>query len=349
MTTIHKETPIKFINPLDEEWESYVNSNDQATIFHHPSWIKTISHSYNYRPFAAVIIDADENIQAGIPFVEVNSMLTGKRWVSVSFSDHCTPLYNDQQALNTLILELGTMVSKGLVPKIELRWMVPDSLGDWSYSSQVLHTVPLSDDAAYVKKNIRKMHRRNIKTAQKRGVEIKRGTSEDFLDAFYSMHLETRKRHGIPIQPKKFFKLIHKNLLEPGLGFITLAFVDDEYIASAIYLHFKKTLVYKYGASKESGRNYRPNNLIFWDAIEWGINNGCTSLDLGKTGLENKGLRNFKDGWGAEEKELIYSVMPQAQENHGGGFLKTGMEKIISISPEWVCRATGEILYRHFG
>ena len=193
------------------------------------------------------------------------------------------------------------------------------------------------------------MHERNIKSAKVRGVEIVHGTSQEFLDAFYGMHLETRSRHGVPIQPKKFFNRLRSDVLEKGLGFISLAKKDDQFIAGAVYLHFKNTLVYKYGASWAEFQKYRPNNLIFWEAIEWGCKNGYAQLDMGKTEWDNEGLRNFKRGWGAEEHKLIYTVLSETPPKSGNGFLQTSMEKFINKSPEWVCRATGELLYRHFG
>lgn len=349
MTTNLSGNLFKYLDPFDEKWFSYIDTKDQANIFHHPAWIKTLTESYNYRPFVAVVVDHTDNIQAGIPFVEVNSPLTGRRWVSLSFTDHIAPLFDSQPALDALLQELIKTQTAGSVPKLEIRWEVKGEQKNWFHTRQVLHRIPLENTAKNVAKNFHKMHQRNIKTAKKRGVKIQHGTSREFLEAFYEMHLETRKRHGIPIQPKKFFVRLHENLIQKGLGFISLAFVEEEYIASAIFLHYKKTLIYKYGASKVSGQNYRPNNLIFWRAIEWGIENGYTALDLGKTEQKNTGLRNFKDGWGAQESELAYSILSDSPAKNGNSFLQTSMEKIITLSPKWVCRATGEILYKHFG
>ncbi|MCB2180240.1 GNAT family N-acetyltransferase [bacterium] len=345
----HSENPIDFISPLDEKWGSYIESKDDASIFHHPAWINLIAKSYNYRPFIATRQDETGHIQAAIPFVEIKSPLTGKRWVSLSFSDHCAPLYDEQAALDELMAGLSQMYSTKKAPKIELRWDYAQNGESWAQLEQVLHIVELDPDPEIVRAKLHKMHERNIKTAKVRGVEILHGTSQEFLDAFYGMHLETRSRHGVPIQPKKFFNRLRTDVLEKGLGFISLAQKDGEYIAGAVYLHYKNTLVYKYGASWVEYQKLRPNNLIFWEAIEWGCNNGYAQLDMGKTEWENEGLRNFKRGWGAEEHKLIYSVLSDAPPKNGNGFLQTSMEKFINKSPEWVCRATGEILYRHFG
>lgn len=349
MTRNQIENQITFISPLDERWISYIDRKSEATIFHHPAWINLIAGSYNYRPFVVVILDSQGNIDAGIPFVEIKSPLTGKRWVSLSFSDHCAPLFETQSAINSLIQGISKMYLDDLAPNIEMRWDIAQPEEKWSTSSYAFHVVKLEADHKKVFRNFRKMHQRNVKSAIKKGVEVKHETGREALESFYSMHLETRSRLGVPIQPKKFFNLLQENLIEKGLGFISLASVEGESIAGAIFLHYKKNLMYKYGASRASAQHYRPNNLIFGEAIEWGCKNGYTALDLGKTDLENEGLRSYKSGWGAEEINLVYSYLSDAPVENHGGFLKSGMEKFITFSPEWVCRATGELLYRHFG
>lgn len=349
MTNKSTEPLIAFISPTDERWGSYIDSKVEASIFHHPAWINLLAESYNYRPFIAVCLDESEKIKAAIPFVEIKSPLTGKRWVSLSFSDHCAPLYDDQEFLDQLVDELMHMFSTGKAPRIELRWDYAKSGKNWSQLDQVLHIIHLDPNPDVVEEKLHKMHVRNIKTAKKRGVEIVHGTSLEFLDSFYAMHLQTRSRQGVPIQPRIFFNRLRTDVLEKGLGFISMAQKDGKNIAGAVYLHYKNTLVYKYGASLAEFQKLRPNNLLFWEAIEWGCKNGYSQLDMGKTEWENEGLRNFKRGWGADEHQLIYSVISDTPVKDGSGFLQTSIEKFINKSPEWVCRATGEILYRHFG
>ena len=138
-------------------------------------------------------------------------------------------------------------------------------------------------------------------------------------------------------------------LIEKGLGFVLLAYKDDECLAAAIFLHWHRTLTYKYGASAIDGLNLRPNNLLFWTAIRWGCENGYTLFDMGKTDLANTGLRAFKSGWGANEMPLTYSTLPAEPPRSMTGKLMPVMQTVICHSPAWVCRLAGELLYKHFG
>jgi CelD/BcsL family acetyltransferase involved in cellulose biosynthesis len=163
------------------------------------------------------------------------------------------------------------------------------------------------------------------------------------------MQLETRHRKGIPVQPRKFFDLLGKHILAQGLGFILLAYKDDQCLAGGLFLHWQHTLTYKYAVSSSKGQQYRPNNLLSWTAMRWGCENGYTVFDLGRTELENEGLRRFKNGWGAEESPLPYSVLSAKSQDTGNDKLMSLMSTFIQKAPPWVCRVTGELLYRHFG
>ncbi len=333
----------------DKRWMNFISLMKHANIFHHPAWITLLAQSYGYNPFIVAILDGNETVIAGLPFVEVESLLTGKRWVSLSFTDHCAPLYSDPTLLDRLVEEINHLYVKRKIPKIELRWEFPAKYNNVSRSEYVLHSVALNPNPENVAKQFHKTHKRNINVAKKRGVTIDMGTSQVHLDAFYRLHQETRKRQGIPIQPKKFFDSIKNNILDHNLGFILLAYKDNECLAGAVFLHWQETLIYKYGASRKDTLNARPNNLLFWHAIRWGCENGYKIFDLGKTELSNKGLRNYKSGWGAIESPLIYSTLSNSVSRSGSGKLKSAMEMVIQKSPSWVGRVTGELLYRHFG
>jgi len=81
--------------PSDERWVAFVNSIPNANIFHHPAWIGLMAECYGYRPFVVALCDEKGEITAGLPLMEVNSWLTGRRWVSLPFTDHCHPLSSD--------------------------------------------------------------------------------------------------------------------------------------------------------------------------------------------------------------------------------------------------------------
>lgn len=345
---IDSSYPIHF-DPKDSHWQSFAQSFPQANIFHHPIWINLLAECYGYKPLIIGICDHDDNLIAGLPIMEINSFLSGRRWVSLPFSDYLIPLSNDETAFMSLINRLVGLYKNFEIPKVEIRWNIP-SLPMIQQSSQFyLHQLHLEPDPDIVQKKFHRTQRQNIHTAEKNNIKIIWGKTINEMREFYRLHCVTRHKQGVPVQPWKFFKLILERLFEKDLGFILLAYLNGDCLAAGLFLHWGKTLTYKYASSSEELQNLRPNHLLTWTAIQWGCENGFKIFDFGRTEITNEGLRTYKNRWGVEETELFYSVMSKKTSQPVNGGLDTMVEKFIQKSPLWVCRLSGEILYRHFG
>lgn len=340
---------IDILQPDDVHWRDFVEQNDESTVFHHPAWIQLISECYHHKPFILSVVDAHGRIHAGVPMVEVNSLLSGHRWVSLPFTDHCSPLYDDPQWLVYLIDFFLESVIDGSLPKIELRWDYPIMPDSYKSSQYILTCLELCKQSDVIAKRIEPKYRRAPRVAQERGANWQLGSSLNDLNTFYCLHTMTRQRLGVPVQPKRFFNLLWKNIIEPGMGFFLHVYKDNICLSSAVFLHWKHTLIYKYSATSDLERKIRPNDLMMWTAIKWGCEHGYTKLDMGRTDKDQEGLRHFKRRWAAEEKPLIYTIfsntLPPVANGNMGVILKT----VICHSPTWVCRMTGELFYGHFG
>jgi lipid II:glycine glycyltransferase (peptidoglycan interpeptide bridge formation enzyme) len=169
--------------------------------------------------------------------------------------------------------------------------------------------------------------------------------SREDLDVFYRLHLETRRRLGVPVQPKRFLDLLWEHVIQPGLGFIVLARRAGRPLAGAVFLAWNGNLIYKFGASDARSWELRPNNLVIWTAIDWACRNGFRQLDFGRSDLENQGLRDFKSRWGAPETPLVYSYVATSPPGSTPRLVMRAVAKLIRSSPPIVCRLLGEVLY----
>ena len=198
-------------------------------------------------------------------------------------------------------------------------------------------------------KKLKRTHKQNISTAENRGVSVKSGNQLEHIHQYYQLQLETRRRHGVPAQPWAYFKEVALTLFSQGLGFVLLAFYEDNCIAGIVFLHWHNTVIAKYAASKEDSLQLRPNNLLFWKGIEWACEHGYTIFDFGRTEASNSGLRRYKRGWGAIEEPLSYSYFSDKAVPDLSGKSQQLTQSLIRKSPLWLCRVSGELLYRHFG
>lgn len=341
---------IQIIDPCTSEaWMEFVNSHPDAGIFHHPAWMKMLRDIYGYTMFAVCVCDGN-SIAAGIPFADVKSVLTGRRWVSLPFSDQCHPLFpeNDQRTVDVLVEYLKTKQGS-ITPKIEIRGDVDSSHQVHRTSNFVSHTLKLPPNEADLFSALKKQGaQRSVRTAESSGLVVKEcKTFEDF-EVFFRLQVMTRRRLGVPAQPKSFFKGVWDYLLEPKLGFVLIAFKDDEPVAGGVFFTFNKTVFYKYSASDMSYKKLHPNHAFIWRAMLRAIAEGFTKFDFGRSEKENDGLRRFKRGWGAEEEELVYSTIADHPPKSGTSRLAGVMGVVIRNSPQFVCTMSGEILYKHF-
>jgi len=342
-------TEVIKLNPLDQRWLSFISSHAEATIFHHPAWIGTLNQCYGYSPFILAICNPSGEICAGLPVMEVNHPLNNRRWVSLPFSDYCNVLYSTEDSLVRLAESLIPLYADNKISRVEFRWPFPEHPAIQMQSSYVLHTLCLDPDTKVVAKRASRQQMQNVRTAEKNEVKIVCGNSIKEARGFYRLHCLTRRKHGIPVQPWRFFELLTENLVQKGLGFFLLAYKDETCLVSGMFLHFGKTLTYKYSASIEEGLKLRPNHLLTWTAFQWGCENGFATFDFGRADLGDEGLSEYKRRWGADEIPLSYSYYPSAPKADRKSRFIPVMQTIIRKSPIWVTRLSGQLLYRYLG
>ena len=332
----------------DPIWLAYVQGHPDATVFHHPVWLELVASAYGYRPMIVTLRDTRNSIVAGLPLVEIRSWLTGRRLISLPFTDYCPPLGRNASDVTELASVLSDWRSSIGQPSLEIRGAMPRTYGFHTSQVAVRHLLTLEPDVERVSSRFRKSASGKVRQAQRAGVEVTLSRSADGLSTFYRLHCLTRRRLGVPVQPKRFFEELWRSVIEREFGFVLLAHRAGQAIAGAVCLSWNRSLIYKYAASDPREMRSRPNNLICATAIEWGCRNGYRTLDFGKSELEHEGLRSFKSSWGAIEQPLEYSYLGAEPRRPQPGHVRGAVSRVIRVSPPIVCRALGEVLYGHF-
>lgn len=331
------------------KWLRFVEENQFSGPFHHPAWNATLRSAYGMKGFVAAVFD-DEHIVAGIPLLIARSLSRGTRLISLPFTDSLLPLSTKAGAMEELYEWVSSRVKSAEYSSVQVRHTVPDGIPHYKDSSQVLHLLRLhGDEDSLLRTFDKRPTRQNISIGEKSGFTLEMGSSEKLLKIFYDLHLMTRVRHGVPIQPKKYFQMLYQNMLATNLGFIAVAFKEGVPAASALFLRYHRTLIYKYGASDERFRKLCPNHFLLWNVIRWASKESIESMDWGKSEKVHEGLRTFKRGWGTVESELVYSTFSPKEPKPQSYALFNAMNIVIRHSPKIVCRAAGKLLYRFAG
>jgi CelD/BcsL family acetyltransferase involved in cellulose biosynthesis len=330
----------------DDRWLRFVQSTEGALPSHHPSWASMLAECYGYRSFVLALEDAAGNIVGGLPLLDVKGLLLGRKWVSLPFTDYMQPLLASTDLEPRLIDELHSLRRSERVDHVEIRAGVG---GAHLIERGFRHVLPLTADLDSI---FRSFHRsqvqRGIRKAEREGTVVRSGSCiEDLTQVFYSLHAQTRRRLGMPVQPRRFFELLWQRIIDPGLGRLLLAEVGRQAIAGVVVLSWGKTATYKYSASANDVSRYRPTHLILWHAIREARENKCADFDFGRTDFDSPGLRSFKLGWGPREEILAYSVVARDPPRPG----RTGPSPLIRTairrSPVAVARIIGQLFYKY--
>ena len=156
--------------------------------------------------------------------------------------------------------------------------------------------------------------RRNIKKADKAGVEVTcgdmAGTSPD-LKAFHDLYVHTAERDHFTPRPLSYFETMFRALLaeEPDRIRLYLARHEGDLVAATIWIRVGTHTWYSYGASSTEKRDVRGSNAIQWRMIQDALAAGADTYDLrGITDTldpddPHVGLIQFKVGTGGEAVE----------------------------------------------
>jgi peptidoglycan pentaglycine glycine transferase (the first glycine) len=151
--------------------------------------------------------------------------------------------------------------------------------------------------------------RYNIRLAEKKGVEIRKGSLSD-VSMLSKMYAETSLRNGFAVREREYYERVWQILLDAGMLTFLIAEFEGEPIAGLVLFHFAGQAYYFYGMSTEVHRECMPTYLLQWKAIQISRELGCSVYDL----------------WGApenfNESDALWGVF-RFKEGLGGRLIRT--------------------------
>lgn len=346
------------IDPLtDRRWDEFLEKHPRASVFHSKPWLDALRRTYGYKSVAYTTCAPNEDLYNGVVFCTIDSWLTGRRLVSLPFSDHCEPLIDRADDMRSFGEFLQQEAGRNTLRYIEVRPLEPLNFANALHQSTLtysFHRLDLAPDLATLFQNCHKSStQRKIRRAERERLQYQEGSSEVFLDVFYRLFCVTRRRHSIPPQPKRWFRNL-ANCLGDALK-IRIANKDDHPLAAMITISHKDTLVYKYGCSDPRFNSLGGMHLLFWRSIQEAKNSGLRFLDFGRTDADQTGLSTFKSRWGASCSLLMYrrytasGAATHIFDPRPPDWKTKIAKKVFAYSHPRVLSAMGNFLYKHIG
>ena len=341
--------PVRNVNPLDDpRWDADLAACPGATFFHSSAWARVLHSAYGYRP--VYFVGSDESgARTLLPMMEVDSWLTGRRGIGLPFTDASAPLAPDSQAFRGLH-------EAALAHGKQRGWKYLECrggrslFGDVPASERFLgHRLDLTKGEAVLFSHFEKSTRGAIRKGEQSNLKIEFSRDLESVRAFHHLMCITRRRHGVPPQPFAFFASIQRHVLAQDQGWVVLARHNGIPIAGAVYVHFGKTAIYKYGASDSEFQHLRANNCVMWAVIKRFAADGLATLDFGRTAPDNEGLRKFKLGWGTTENPIEYVRQDLRTGQYAAAKPPSSgrLARVFQFLPDPIFRLIGAILYKH--
>lgn len=338
------------IDPIhDARWEQLVERHPKASVFHTVGWLEALQRTYGYRPVVFTTSSLNGDLKNGIVFCHVRSRLTGRRMISLPFSDHCEPLFDSGPDLHGIMDYLRASLQHRDWKYIEVRpvdgaFCQGKEIGFQPTQQFYLHRIDLRPTLDQLFRSLHKdSAQRRIRRAERARVVQECGRSAKLLRDFYDLLVLTRARHRLPPQPYLWFRNLI-DCMNDALE-IRLAYADEVPIAGILTLRFRNTVYYKYGCSDAKFNHLGGMPFLLWKAIEESKGAGAQEFDLGRSETDNKSLIAFKDHWAQGSTKLVYWRSPAP---HAGEDWKLNVAKrIFACIPGRLLATAGRLIYRH--
>jgi lipid II:glycine glycyltransferase (peptidoglycan interpeptide bridge formation enzyme) len=297
-----------------KEWKDFVLGHPNGNIFQLPEFYKCYLESSRYDPLIIVILNANRKI-IGLQLSVTETIMDGfLQFLTRRSIVHWGPLIqnNDKEILSFLLDEYNKKVkNKAIYSQYRNGWNFSElndifESKDFVYQKHLDLLFDLSKGETKLFNEMKRVRRKGINQALKKGVICKELDLNDdrVLRLTYHTIHEVYQRIKLPMPEYSFFKIVQRNLGDMliGLGL----YVGDELIGVRLALVFNNLVYDWYAGAKNDRLQYRPNDVLPWELMKWGMNNGYDNFDFGGAGKPGVpyGVRDFKMKFGGELVEF---------------------------------------------
>lgn len=292
------------------EWNSVVERAEEGSVFHSYEWIAAVEEGLGYPP-KHLLVRKDSNLIAVYPNFEIEfDRVPVKRLISLYPGFGGPVATTDQPKCISMLSKRIPNVCSATTMAHTIRSKEPEYLG----YNNLLKThgyrpirdgcrflIPLEDGYDNVISNMRKGRQRRIEQAHDENYQlIEEELTEENLRRYHDVYAKVMDRVDGTTFPLSF--LTELGRMESNIMLMTLR-IDGEFAGGAIQLLDEKE-GYIYGWLMAVLEEYFDNHvseLLYDGVIQWGIDNGYDTYDLGYTSSDaTDGLFKYKKSYGGE-------------------------------------------------
>jgi len=286
-------------------WDAFVHGFSEATAYHQYAWKDVIEKSFGHDVHYLGALDVGGTLQGVLPLVHMKSGIFGNFLVSVPFVNYGGLLCRSEGAQQALLKEADNIRLRLDADHVELR-QIGRVVADLPTSEhKVTMVLPLESSSEEQWAGFIPKLRNQIRKAEKNGLQCRVGHLE-LLDDFYGIFARNMRDLGTPVYGKDFFRNVLSTF--PDTTRIFAVSYQGKTIAAGIGSWFRQTIEMPWASSIGDYKSLCPNNMLYWEAIQFAIDRGFLSFDFGRS-TPNEGTYNFKKQWGAVPVQLYWQYL----------------------------------------
>jgi FemAB-related protein (PEP-CTERM system-associated) len=299
-------------------WDEYVLRCPESSHCHLSGWRRVIECGYGHQP---CYLWARENgeVRGVLPLVSMRSFLVRRSLVSLPFLDDGGICADTEQVRSQLYQEAVRLYERQKANFLDLRHRSANTLDLPLNGDKIMMILDLTTNSDVLWKRFDAKLRNQVRKAQKSGL-IAGWSGKEELHDFYKVFAANMRDLGSPVHSRRFFAGILEEF--PDSAKLMLVRKDAQVIGGAVCFFFRDNMIVPWASSLREYFSLCPNNLLYWEMIRWGCENGYRRFDFGRSSPDS-GTYRFKKQWGVKEEPLHWqclsrrvghSVMPHAND-----------------------------------
>ncbi|HST37143.1 MAG TPA: GNAT family N-acetyltransferase, partial [Allosphingosinicella sp.] len=163
--------------------------------------------------------------------------------------------------------------------------------------------LPADDEALF--ESIPRRQRAEARKGLDFGLTTSAGSDRRHRDAHFRVYAESVRNLGTPVFPRSLFTAALDAFGDEAD--IVAVWKDDRPLAALLTFYWRGVCQPFWGGGTFEARQWRANDLIYYEVMRRGIGRGCTRADFGRS-KPGTGPWSRKRIWGFAETPLVYAV-----------------------------------------
>jgi FemAB-related protein (PEP-CTERM system-associated) len=287
------------------DWDAFVETAADGTIAHLWAWGEVVRETYGHRTEYLAAVDGTR-VRGVLPLVVVRSRLFGRHVVSMPYLDYGGACSGRDQEVDAALVDAAVALADDEGAVLQLRHRGPRQVDLPVSLEKVTMLLDLEPDEDSMWRRLPSKRRGQIRKGQRHGLTASVEGSEGIPD-FYRVLSHNMRDLGSPLHPVRFFDSIVRNLGDRA-GVLVVRRGGAAVGAGLVIVH-GDTVGVPWSSSLRSHFSLGPNQVLYWEAMRFGITQGARVFDFGRSSV-GSGTYVAKREWGALPLELHWHHAP---------------------------------------